>query len=174
MSKDVHNFDMEKKINWEKQFKTMPKVFQDQVLKYGDRQVVLYKDNGEYKPISWIELNEMIKKLAYYFFTLDVKKEDKIALFSENRYEWWLSDLAIISTGALTVPIYSTNSAYEAHYILDHSDSTICIVSTKTQLDRLWENINRLPKIKKIITIDKIESIPNDDRIITLAEAMPQ
>jgi long-chain acyl-CoA synthetase len=114
----------------------------------------------------------MVKNLAFYLFKLDIVKEDKIALFSENRYEWWVADLAIISIGAINVPIYATNSAFESHFLLEESDSIMCIVSTKTQLDRVLENIDRLPKIKKIITMGKIESAVNDDRIISLAKAM--
>ena len=161
-----------KVINWEKVYSTVPKVFREKVAEFGDRQVILYKKEGKYTPLSWNELDTMSKNLAYYLFTLGIEKEDKIALFSENRYEWWLSDLAIISIGALTVPIYSTNSAEEAHYILEHSDSIICIVSTEVQLERVLKNIDRLPKIQKIITMEKIESAPKDDRIISLVEAM--
>jgi long-chain acyl-CoA synthetase len=162
----------DQKINLEKLYKTMPKVFQERVSEYKDRQVLLYKKEGKYTPISWIELDTMVKNLAFYFLQMGIKKEDKIALFSENRYEWWLSDLAIISLGAITVPVYSTNSADEAHYILDDSSAIVCIVSTKTQLDRVLQNIDRLPNIKKIITMEKMETAVNDDRIITLTEAM--
>ena len=106
----------------------MPAVFQNRAEKLGDRAVVAYKKGGKYVDISWTEMNEMIHDLAYYLLSLGIKKGDKVALFSPNRYEWWVASQATLSIGAVSVPIYSTNSAEEAQYVIENSDAKICFV----------------------------------------------
>lgn len=133
---------------------SMPAVFQNRVNKYGDSACVQYKDNGVYKPLSWNEMNSMTRKLAGFLLGRGVKKGDRIAIFSANRYEWWVTDLAVLSIGAADVPIYATDSAEEAEYILKNSETTICFVSTESHLDRVLKAKKRLPKLKLIVQYD--------------------
>ncbi len=65
----------------------------------------------------------MVKNLASFLISMGIGEEDKVAVFSPNRYEWWVSDLAVLSVGAVDVPIYATNSAEEAFYVPDHSEA---------------------------------------------------
>jgi len=112
----------------------MAAVFQNQVARLGDRPCVAYRRDGKYVDLSWNEMNAMIRKLGASLLSLGVKKGDRIAVFSPNRYEWWVADQAILSIGAVNVPIYATNSAEEAHYVLDHSESKVCFVATEDHL----------------------------------------
>ena len=99
---------------------TIPAVFQSQASKYKDRACVMYKDtsSGRYVELSWNEMNRRVRHLAAYLMAEGVKKGDRVGLFSPNRPEWWIADLAICSIGAVNVPIYATNSAEECRYIL--------------------------------------------------------
>src|SRR4030042_490181 len=106
----------------------MPAIFQNQAEKYGTKAAVAYKKGGRYVDLSWAEMNRKIHDLAYYLLSKGVKKGDKIAVFSPNRYEWWVASLATLSIGAVSVPIYATNSPDEAQYIINNSDSRICFV----------------------------------------------
>ena len=148
----------------------LPELFQERVKKSGDRVSLKYKKNGVYTDITWNELNDMVQKLSFYLMDLGIKKEDKIALFAENRYEWWLADLAILSIGAISVPIYATNSPEEAEYIIENSESIICFVSTEDILKRVLAVRNNLPKLKSIIVFDEYSQ--ENDGIITLSKAL--
>jgi len=86
-------------------------IFQRQVKKYGDRACVAWKKDGAYVDISWNEMDAMIRKLGNFLLSIGIRKGDKVALFSPNRFEWWVADQAILSIGAVNVPIYATNSA---------------------------------------------------------------
>jgi long-chain acyl-CoA synthetase len=151
---------------------SIPAVFQEQVAKYGDRACVAYRDRakGHYVDISWNDMDRMVHQLGWYLLSLGVKKGDRIGLFSPNRPEWWVADLAILSIGAADVPIYATNSAEESRYILDNSGSKICLVGTEEHLKRILEAKKKLPGLKHIIIFDNVKS-PNKS-VITLAEAM--
>ncbi|HOO91278.1 MAG TPA: AMP-binding protein, partial [Syntrophales bacterium] len=119
---------------------TMPRVFRERVGQLGDRACVAYKNNnGEYVDISWNEMNDMVRNLGLFFLSRGIARNDKIALFAANRFEWWVADLAILSIGAVNVPIYATNSASEAEYIISNSDTRICLVGTEEQLGKILE-----------------------------------
>jgi len=135
----------------------MPAVFQNQAEKYGSKACVAYKKDGTYVDISWKDMNEMVRNVAYYLLSRGIKKGDNVAIFSENRYEWWIADLAILSIGAVDVPIYATNSSDEAQFILADSDSQICFVSTESHLERVMKAWNRLPKLKEVIVLNHVQ-----------------
>ena len=134
---------------------TVAGIFQNRVTKYGDKACVACKQNAVYRDYSWNEFNEMVKNLAFYFLSIGVKKGERIALFAENRYEWWLADMAILSVGAVNVPIYATNSSEEAYYILENSGTTICLVSTEDHLDRVLKAKKKLKTLKSVIIFDE-------------------
>lgn len=151
---------------------SIPAVFQEQAAKYGDRACVAYKDTGtgSWVDISWNEMNRRIHQLGWYLLSLGIKKGDRVAIFSPNRPEWWIADQAILSVGGVDVPIYATNSAEEARYILENSDTRVCITGTGEHCDKILEVKKKLPKLMKIISIDAIRT--KNARVITLAEAM--
>ncbi|MCU0821638.1 MAG: long-chain fatty acid--CoA ligase, partial [Spirochaetes bacterium] len=140
----------------------LPAMFQLRAEKYGSRACVSYKKNGVYTDISWSEMNRMIRSLATYLVSIGVKKGDRIGLFSENRYEWWIADQAILSIGAIDVPIYATNSSAEASFILKDSESKVCLVSTEDHVERVLKVKKSLPKLKQIIVFNEISKGKKD------------
>ena len=150
---------------------SMAAIFQNRVEKWGEKAMCAYKnDKGVYEDISWKQINEMVFDLAGYLLTKGINIQDKVALFSPNRYEWWVSDLAILSTGAVNVPIYATNSAEEARYVIDNSDSKICIVGTKSHLKKVLEVKPKLPNLTEIIIFDDLDK--PIEGVITFKEAL--
>ncbi len=152
-----------------KEYSSIGALFQDQVKKLGDKACVASKINGKYVDFSWNEMNGMIRKLAAYLIAEGVKKGDRVALFSPNRYEWWVADQAILSIGAVNVPIYATNSSDEARYVIDHSGSKLCFVATEDHLKRVLEARKKLKGLKKIVIFDSIAKKPAG--VMTLDEA---
>ncbi len=68
------------------------------------------KHGGKYAPLSWAETVQTVSRLARGLIALGVEPGDRVALVSENRPEWAIADLAIMSAGAITVPAYVTNT----------------------------------------------------------------
>ena len=138
---------------------SIPAVFQNNVEKFGDKAVVAYKNkDGVYTDISWNEMNEMVRNLGYFLLSRGVQPGEKVSLFSPNRYEWWVADLAILSIGAVNVPIYATNSAEESRYIIENSDAKMCFVATKEHMNKILEAKTKLPNLGEIISFDDLES----------------
>jgi len=152
---------------------SMAAVFQNRVEQYATKPCVAYKNaQGQYEDISWDEMNEMVWNLGCFLLSKGVKPLDKVALFSPNRYEWWVSDLAILSTGAVNVPIYATNSAEEARYVIDNSDSMLCFVGTKSHMERMLAVKAKLSNMGDIIIFDDLDNPPSG--VITFKEALKQ
>ncbi|MBF0476139.1 MAG: long-chain fatty acid--CoA ligase [Deltaproteobacteria bacterium] len=150
--------------------RTMPAIFQSQVRALGDRACVAYKKNGAYVDISWNEMDKMIRNLGSYLISQGINPGDNVAVFSPNRYEWWVADLAVLSIGAVNVPIYATNSAEEAYYVLDHSEAKMCFAGTPSHLQKVMEVKDRLPYLKNFVIFDlPKEPVPEAK---TLTEAM--
>ncbi len=155
------------------QEKSMAAIFQNKVQELGDRACVAFKNSqGVYQDISWSQMDEMVRNLAYYLIAQGVKPGEKVALFSPNRYEWWVTDLAILSVGAVNVPIYATNSAQEARYIIENSDSVVCFAGEKSHLDKVLEVKGVLPKLRDIIVFNDLASPV--DGVVDLKTAMKQ
>jgi len=151
----------------------MAAIFQNRVEQNTTKACVAYKNaQGQYVDISWNEMNEMVWNLGCFLLSKGVQPLDKVALFSPNRYEWWVSDLAILSTGGVNVPIYATTSAEEARYVIDNSDSKLCFVGTKSHLERVLQVKDKLPNLGDIIIFDDLPNPPAG--VITFKEALKQ
>lgn len=134
-------------------------IFQNRVQELGDQACVAYKNaQGVYTDISWRRMDEMVRKVGCYLLSKGIKPGDKVALFSPNRYEWWVVDLAILSVGAVNVPIYATNSAQEARYITINSDAVMCFAGEREHLDKVLKVRGETPELREVVIFDDLES----------------
>jgi len=136
---------------------SMGAIFQNRVQQHGDKALVSFKNKeGVWVDLSWNQMNEKVRNLGCYLLSKGVKPGEKIALFSPNRYEWWVADLAILSIGAVNVPIYATNSAQECRYIIDNSDSIICFAGTIDHMQKVLSVKDDLPDLREVIIFDDL------------------
>jgi long-chain acyl-CoA synthetase len=151
----------------------MAAVFQNRAREHGDKACVAYRnDAGQWFDVSWNRMNEMVHNLAYYLMGKGIQHGDKVAVFSPNRYEWWVADLAILSIGAVNIPIYATNTAEEVRYILDNADSRICFAGTHAHMEKVVAVRDRLPMLMEIVLFNDLEQPV--DGVVTLPEAIRQ
>ncbi|MEA3470367.1 MAG: long-chain fatty acid--CoA ligase [Thermodesulfobacteriota bacterium] len=152
---------------------SMGAIFQNRVEEHRNEALVSYKNkNDVWEDISWNQMDEMVLKTGLFLISRGVQPGDKIALFSPNRYEWWVADMAILSIGAVNVPIYATNSAKESEYIIENSDSRMCFVGTRDHMERILEVKDELPGLGEIIIFDDLDTpVPG---VITLGDAMKE
>ena len=108
------------------------------------------------KTFTWEETKLNIFKLAKTLKET-VKEGDRCLLVSENRPEWFISDLAIMLSGAITVPAYITYTEDDYKYLIEDCEPTVVIVSNNDMLKKLNTTINEKNFIKKIITFDEVE-----------------
>jgi len=152
---------------------SMGAIFQNRVEEHGDNTLVIYKNaEGVWENLSWNQINEKVRNVGYYLLSKGVKPGEKVCLFSPNRYEWWVADLAILSIGAVNVPIYATNSAEECRYIIENSDAIMSFAGTKEHMDKILSVKSKLPNLGEVIIFDDLES--PIDGVTTLNDAMKQ
>ena len=108
------------------------------------------------KNFTWAETKQNIFKLSKKIKKI-VKEGDRCLLVSENRPEWFISDLAIMLAGGITVPAYTTYTEEDYKYLIEDCEPTLVIVSNKEMLNKLKKTINEKNFIKTIITLDEIE-----------------
>ncbi|MCC6349477.1 MAG: long-chain fatty acid--CoA ligase [Candidatus Eisenbacteria bacterium] len=105
-----------------------------------------------------------IESLALGLASLGVGRGDRVALLSENRYEWAVSDLAILGLGAVTVPIYPTLTAHQVQYILENAEAKVCIVSTPAQFDKVNHLAASLPALQVIVPMEPVPPASGRER----------
>lgn len=114
-----------------------------------------FKDGGQWRHYTWDQVCEMIDAASAAFRSLGVEKEDRVALISETRPEWAIADYAIMSLGAVTVPIYPNNSQEDVQFILNDSESKILLIEDKDQLEK-WHTIKaNCPTVKSVVCLEK-------------------
>ena len=92
---------------------------------------------------------------ALGFKSLGVGAGDRVAIISESRPEWVLCDLAVLTLGAVTVPIYPTLSAALTRYVLEDSGARLAIVSTRLQLEKVQDVRHVLPALEAVAVMDE-------------------
>jgi long-chain acyl-CoA synthetase len=111
-------------------------------------------ENGQVRHISGRELIERVRDLSLGLRTLGVTAGDRVVLLAESRPEWLLADFAVLTAGAVTVPIYPTLSADQIGFILRDSEATLAIVSTREQLQKIVAIASTAPALTGIIAMD--------------------
>lgn len=131
---------------------TIAQLFLNTINSYPKDDLVLYKEEGHYLPISTEEFGNRVKHFSLGLKELGLEAGDKLIILSENRPEWIIADLANLCLGGITVPIYTSLVPEQIKYIIDNSDAKIVIYSTS----ELWQKIeavkDELEKVSHYIT----------------------
>ncbi len=154
-------------------FKTIPELFKYMTLEYGKgktKPALMEKRSGKYENISYDELFEQTELFALGLATLGVKKDDKVAMISENRPEWVYTDMAILGLGAIDVPLYPISTADTVQFILDNSESVGVVVSNKFHLNKVLKVKKHLRKLKFIIVMNDIDTDEYEDDVYTFKQ----
>ncbi len=119
------------------------------------KQTVIQRDpSQDGEDISYGEFLDRIEQVASGLFRLHVNKGDRIAILSENRAEWTLSDFSILAAGAISVPVYNTLSPQHMAYELKQSQAKILFLSSGPHLQTVLKIRHKLPHLKRLIVFD--------------------
>lgn len=132
-------------------------MFFTQAERLGDKAFLWAKNGSEYEPLSWRETASRVERLARGLRALGVAAGDRIVLVSENRPEWLIADMAIMATGAITVPAYTTNTEADHLHILENSGAKGALVSTRRLADTLIPAAHRADETHFVVAIDPPE-----------------
>ena len=113
------------------------------------------KKDEAWKELSWKKFGEIIFKTANALQAAGVQENDKVAIYSDNSSEWVIVDLAAMAIGAITVPIYSTNNAEQAEYIINDSGAKVILVGNQMQYDACLEILHKEENNLETIIVSK-------------------
>ena len=103
--------------------------------KYGDTPALRFKRDGDWQEISYAEMGEAAREIAAGLISLGVEAGDRVCILGNTRPEWSLCDLGIASAGAVSVPIYPTNSPEECEWVAGNSEAKAVICEDVDQVD---------------------------------------
>jgi long-chain acyl-CoA synthetase len=133
---------------------TLVQIFLDTVAKHRKPAQFMRKAAGAWESIPADRARADVESLALGLRELGIGRGDRVAIVSENRYEWPVADLAILSLGAITVPVYPTLTGDQCQYLLHHSEAKAVFVSTPAQLAKLRPVTGRLPALRALVAME--------------------
>ncbi|MFP4382692.1 MAG: AMP-dependent synthetase/ligase [Spirochaetia bacterium] len=134
---------------------TVPKAMKAIVEVYPDEDALHSKnESGTYQVLTFGGLWERVRALGTVFLDMGIKRGDHVGLMSDNRPEWIIIDLALLSIGAADVPRGSDSTAQEMAYILNHADCRRTFAENEAQLEKILSLKKEIPNLKEIIVID--------------------
>lgn len=110
-----------------------------------------FDDKLNTQGVNWRQFSSQADQVSKSLLALGVKKDEKISILSNTCYPWVLSDMGIVSIGAVTVGIYQSNLAKDCEYIISHSDSVLVFAEDHEQLEKLLYIKKDIEKVKKVV-----------------------
>jgi long-chain acyl-CoA synthetase len=156
-------------IGFESLPQTIPHFCIESFRKNAKPDALAFKLGDAWQRLSGTDVIERIKRIALGLHSLGITEGDRIAIISENRPEWSLTDIAILSLRAVNVPIYTTQAVDQIRYILENSGAKMLFVSGKKLFKHAFEAIRSTETIEKLVFFDD-EAKSEDSRALTLSE----
>ncbi len=143
--------------------RTIIELFEESVKKYGNNPLMLEKRKGSYESTNYNEIRKSVVQFAAGLMTMGVVKGDRIALLSEGRNDWVISELAVLYAGAINIPLsVKLGDASEIRFRLAHSGSKMIIISG-SQSHKMKDLKHELPQLENVILLDKPEKMDQKD-----------
>ena len=139
--------------------KTIPEIFFQTAEKFSQKPALLTKESGVYFSYTFEQVAKKVKIFSQTLLGLGIQKGEKVAILSENRPEWAIADLGIMSIGAITVPLHTTFNPKAISNVLNHSEAKAVVVASTDLLLKILLFQKELPFLEKIIYVEKL----NDD-----------
>ena len=151
---------------------TIPALFARQAGALAQRPLFLARRGGVYQPVSWAQAAQDALALSAFLLDQQVNPGDRVVLISENRPEWALADLAVLSVGAWTVPLYPTLTEDGLRAILEDCQPVACVASTSEQVVKLLNAARGLTCLRAVIVMDGAQ--PHPAAVTTWAAVLEQ
>ena len=135
-------------------FDSIVSLFEYQAENLSTKPYLWKKINKEFDFLTWNKVKSMVDQIAKSLSSLGILEGDRVIILSENRPEWQISDLAIMSIGAITVPMYTTSTSDDYLHILKHSGARCAIVSNNDLMKKILPAIEESQVCQNVIKID--------------------
>src|SRR5438132_7679681 len=132
---------------------TVPALFQHTAARRPDQPALFFKAGERWVPINWSEYGRAVTRLGNALLAEGLHPQDRVAIWSANRPEWQIADLAVLHAGLVTVAIYQTLAPDQVKYLLSHSESKVLIVEDATLFSQGSAMRRELPALQRVILL---------------------
>ncbi len=140
-------------------YSNLAHMFFDKRRQVARRPAFKFKKEGQWHTISFGKAVDKAERLSAGLAAIGLQKGDRVAIISNNRYEWALSDYASLALGCIVVPVYPTLPAHQVEYLLNDSEAKLVFAEDLYQIQKVFEINSRLKHLKQIVVYDT-ENLP--------------
>ncbi|MFJ1350323.1 AMP-dependent synthetase/ligase [Capnocytophaga canimorsus] len=126
-------------------------VFRKNVDKYASKNALMHRTSTGWEGIDWKTFGQMTDTLSKALLAFGIQPQDTVGIFSQNMPQWTIADLATLQIRAITVPIYATNTAEQAAFVVNHAEIKMLFVGGEEQYDKALAFAEKSPSLQKII-----------------------
>ena len=143
----------------------LSRLIHDQAKKYGDREVLIYKDFGgkEWKSYSWNQFSQTVMQVSNALLNLGVKVQENIGVFSQNSVQYLFCDFGAWGVRAVTIPFYATSSEQQIQFMVSDAKMRFLFVGEQEQYDKARRVVSMCQTLERIIVFDKNVRISTHD-----------
>ena len=141
-----------------------------QAAHYKDREAIRYWEEGQWRPMSWTVFYDKIQELAKALLHHKVGVQEKVGIFAPNSPQWTMVDMAAAHLRACAVPIYATNTADQAAYIINNAGIRILFVGEKEQYEKVAQIKEQCPGLQYVILFNETLLDKEDTFVLPLSQ----
>ncbi|MCP4957778.1 MAG: long-chain fatty acid--CoA ligase [Actinomycetia bacterium] len=142
--------------------------FWERVEQQPERTALRFRDGDRWSTISWGDYGTAVEETAGGLITLGLESGDRVGLLSANRPEWHIADLAVLSAGGVTVPVYPTSSSSQVAYVLENAGCRVCFVDDHEQLAKVLLHRDELPDLERVVVFAGAAGLDRTELLSTL------
>jgi long-chain acyl-CoA synthetase len=131
-------------------------LFAERVEQYNSRNIFYTRRDGEWVGVSWQEVFQEVLDFACALKSFEFSQGKSVCVFAGNTPAWPVCDLGTIFAQGIGVGLYPTSSAEQCQYIIAHADAEFVVVDTPERLEKIFEVLHLLPRVKKIIALNAV------------------
>jgi len=147
-------------------------IFEDSYQDRKDRPCFQYSQRGQWKTLTWNDVREKIQKVSNLLDRYGVGIGDRVCILSKTRYEWSVADFAILACGAVTVPIYDSNTPEQIAFIVENAEAVFMFVENEAQMQKLKKIWKNLPKLRVVVLFESNDKLLEENRVLSWRESL--
>ena len=143
----------------------LSRLIQDQAMKYGDREELIYKDFGgtEWKSMSWNQFSDTVKQVSNAMLNLGIKVQENVGIFSQNSVQYLFCDFGAWGIRAVTIPFYATSSEQQIQFMVGDAQIRFLFVGEQEQYDKARRVASTCKTLERIIVFDQNVRLSEND-----------
>lgn len=150
--------------------KTIADTYLRRVALSGEKTAHLVKKNGAYQSMTWNALHKKVLGIFESYKKIDIKTGDRVCIVSQTRSEWNIADLANLTCGVITVPIYQSNTLEDVIYLIEHSQPKLIFAEDESQVEKMAQAFSKTNKKLPLVYFDSSVQKRNDLEMIHFDE----